>query len=342
MDKYKDILEGMIAELTETPNDKLFSGEAKIKWGRSDEWNKNKRFYPDLVATPAIEKFNKESQKGAGIVGQLDHPSSGSNTLLANASHLITKVWKDDKKVWWANAKIMNTSRGKDLLAVLKTGATIGASLRGFGECDKDGKVKAGLQIRAIDFVSSPSFGASATVDQSNVFESYVPEEDDEGWNEENLEQLTEAMGGLSNGTIKMIQEKLEKSEGIEMTEERIKGLILWIKCSKDNPNILPFAEWYVEQQKKFGATDLNFKEELNDGLRRQANFRNEERMAGSDRSVNTMFSSRQQIEQRQKEIDEALEGSRYSKKTISRLFAEACLAGYKGSRADWIRDFGF
>jgi len=341
MDKYKDILEGMIAELTETPNDKQFLANAKIKWGRSDEWNKNKRFYSDLVATPAIEKFNKEAQKNVGVAGQLDHPMGTGSTLLANVSHLVTKVWKDDKKVWWADAKIMRTSRGRDLLAVLKTGTKIGASLRGVGEVGSDGKVKAGLQIRAIDFVSSPSFGASATVDQSSVFESYVPEQED-GWNEENFEQLTEAMDGLSDATITIIQEKLKNCDNIEMTEERIKGLILWIKCSKENPNIVPFDEWFAEQQEKFGATDPNFKEELNDGLRRQANFKNEERTAGSSHSANTLFLSKKRIESRQKEIDEALEGKSMTEKTTSRLFAEAILAGYKGSRADWIKEFGF
>lgn len=342
MKKYKDIFESWIAELNETPEDKQFLGTLKYTWGKSDVFNNNKRFYPDLVAAVAIKGFNTESQKGAGIVGQLDHPIGTAGTLLANASHLITKVWKDDKKVWWANAKIFDTSRGRDLLTILKSGAKIGASLRGVGEVASNGKVKAGLEVRAIDFVSSPSFGSDATVDQSSVFESYVPEEDEDGWNEENFEQLTEAMEGLSDSTIALIQEKLKKCSNIEMTEERIKGLILWIKCSKENPNIAPFDEWFIEQQEKFGATDPNFKEELNDGLRRQANLRNEGRTAGSSHSANTLFLSRKQIEDRQRQIDQALSGKSMTEKTTSRLFAEAILAGYKGSRADWIKEFGF
>ncbi|GAJ16715.1 unnamed protein product, partial [marine sediment metagenome] len=60
-------------------------------------------------------------------------------------------------------------------------------------------------------------------------------------------------------------------NDGILMTEERIKGLILWIKCSKDDKNILPFDKWFEEQQKKFGTDDPNFQEELNSNLRRQA-----------------------------------------------------------------------
>lgn len=339
--EFKDIFESKIVDLVETPNDKLFLGKAKFKWGRSDSENKNGRTYPDLVATPAIKAFNTESQKGVGVVGQLDHPSSGSNTLLANASHLITKVWKDDSKVWWAEAKIMDTTRGRDLLAVLKTKTKIGASLRGLGEVGSDGKVKAGLQIRAIDFVSSPSFGASATIDQSNVFESFIPEEEDE-FNEEDMKQLTDAMDSLSDETIKMIQEKLEKTDNIKMTPERIKGLILWIKCSKDNPNIAPFHEWFVEQQKKFGVTDSNLREELNDGLRREATLKEEKNIAGGGHSANTLYGNRERIEKRQREIDEALSGKKMSERTVSRLFAEACLAGWRGSRAEWIKKFGF
>ena len=340
--EYKDILESWIAELNETPEDKQFLATLKYTWGKSDVFNNNHRLYSDVVATPAITAFNKESQKGAGIVGQLDHPIGTAGTLLANASHLVTKVWKDKEKVWWAEVKIMNTSRGRDLLAVVKTGAKIGASLRGVGEIDREGKVKSGLEIRAIDFVSSPSFGASATIDQSNVFESFIPEEEDE-FNEEDMKQLTDAMDSLSDETIKMIQEKLEKTDNIKMTPERIKGLILWIKCSKDNPNIAPFHEWFVEQQKKFGVTDSNLGEELNDGLRREATLKEEKNIAGGGHSANTMYGgNRKRIEARQKEIDEALSGSKYDQKTISRLFAEAVLAGYKGSRADWIREFGF
>lgn len=343
MKKYKDVFEGMIAEIKKTPKDSNFLATAKIKWGKSDERNKNGRLYSDLVATPAIEKFNKEAQKGVGTVGQLDHPIGTSGTLLSNASHLINRVWKDENKVWWADVKIMNTSRGKDLLAVLKTGATIGASLRGAGEVDRQGNVKSGVEFRAIDFVSSPSFGLSATVDQSNVFESYTPKyENEDQFDEENLKEITKALSGLNDSTIKMIQEKLEKSDGIVMTEERIKGLVLWLKCSKDNPNILDFDGWFDEQQKLFAENDPNFQEEINSELRRKANIRNEKRLAESPQHANTLFINRKRLEAQQKAIDEALQGKRMSSKTVSRLFAEYTLAGGRLSRADYIKKYGF
>lgn len=341
MDKYKDIFESVLAELVETPKDERFLANAKIRWGKSDEWNKNKRFYSDLVATPAITAFNNESQKGVGIVGQLDHPMGTGNTLLSNASHLITKVWKDDQKVWWAETKIMNTSRGKDLLAVLKTGTKIGASLRGIGEVDKDGKVKAGLKISAIDFVSSPSFGASATVDQSSVFESFVPDEKYE-FNEDDLTAVTNALDELSDKVVGMVQEKLKKSDHIEMTKGQIKVLPIWIKCSKDNPNIAPFHEWFKEMCGKFAKDNPQDQYAINEEQYRQSILKNEERIAGSFDNANTMFESRKRIEARQKEIDEALVGSRHDAKTISRLFAEYVLAGGKLSRVEYIKEFGF
>ena len=339
--EFKDIFESVLVELVETPEDKQFLSRVKFKWGKSDEWNNNKRFYPDLVATSAIKTFNNESQKGVGIVGQLDHPIGTSGTLLSNASHLITKVWKDDSKVWWAEAKVMRTSKGRDLLAVLKTKTKIGASLRGFGEVGSDGKVKPGLEIRAIDFVSSPSFGASATVDQGNVFESFVPEYE---FTEDDLQEITSAMDELKDETIAAIQEKLAKEENIEMTAGKVKALSLWIRLQKDNPNIPPFHKWFDEQQKLFAQNDPNRRQAINEELYRQSRIREEKNIAGfsGDRNANLLYSSRKRIEARQREIDEALEGKTMSNKTISRLFAEACLAGYKGSRADWIREFGF
>lgn len=336
MNKYRDILEGMIAELTETPDDKQFLAKAKIKWGKSDEPNKNDRYYPDSVATPAIEKFNKEAQKNVGVCGQLDHPMGTGSTLLANVSHLVTRVWKDKEKVWWADAKIMRTSRGRDLLAVLKTGTKIGASLRGIGEIDSQGKVKPGLQIRAIDFVSSPSFGANATVDKTSVFESYVPDEKYE-FSEEDLEKVTSAMDELSDESVAMIQEKLKKSDHIEMTKEQVKALPIWIRLSKDDPNIAPFHKWFEEQQQLFGLNTPQDKYAMNEELMRQSITKQEKNIAGVSYGID-----RKRIEDRQRQIDEALSGKTMTEKTVSRLFAEYCLAGGHLSRAEYIKKFGF
>lgn len=335
MAKFKDMVEGVIAELVETPKDKQFLAKAKIGWGKSDFQNKNGRIYSDLIAAPAILKFNREAQKTVGILGNLDHPSGASGTQLSSASHLISKVWKDENKNWLADVKIMNTSRGRDLLTILKAGAKVGASLRGVGEVDKNGNVQSGIEFHAIDFVSQPSFDKFASVDQSNVFESFQAEEGDEFTNED-LKEITKAMDGLGDKTIEMIQQKLE-TEGVVMNEERIKGLILWIKCSKDNPNIQPFAEWFIDQQKKFGYGGSDFQEERNDRLRREANVKEEKRIAGFSFGVDKL-----RLEKRERDINEALKGKTMSERTLSRLYAEFILAGGKLSRAQYIIEYGF
>jgi len=244
----------------------------------------------------------------------------------------------DKNKVAWAEAKFLKTQKAKDALEIIKSDVKIGASLRGFGEIDKEGKVKSGLEIKTVDLVVDPSFGDDARIDQTSVIESYVSEEEiEDEWNENDIKELTKAIEPLSDATVKMIQEKLENSDGIVMTEERIKGLILWIKCSKTDSAIKPFDKWFIAQQEKLGIKGSNFQEEINDGLRRKANLKAEKRLAGFSFGADKI-----RLEKRQKELDEAFKGSRHNEKTLSRLFAEYVLAGGKLGRADYIKEYGF
>jgi hypothetical protein len=123
----------------------------------------------------------------------------------------------------------------------------------------------------------------------------------------------------------------------IDMTEGQIKAMPIWIRMSKDDPNIAPFHEWFKEQQKLFGQNTPQHQQALNEELRREANLREEKNIAGVSYGID-----RKRIEKRQKEIDQALAGKTMSSKTISRLFAEYILAGGHLSRADWIKEFGF
>lgn len=340
MNKYKDVFESTNT-FTEAKADSDFLGTLVFSWGRSDVFNKNHRYYPHKVFTSAVESLNTRIGKG-NIPGQIDHPLGSGGTRLADVSHILTKVWMDKNKVAWAEAKFLKTQKAKDALQIIKSDVKIGASLRGFGEIDKDGKVRPGLEVKTVDLVVDPSFGVDATITQSSVIESFVFEEEEYQFDEDDLKEITSAMDTLNDETIKLVQEKLEKDENIVMTAEKVKALSLWIRMSKDNPNIAPFNKWFAEQQKLFVKNDPNFQEEINSELRHKASLRAEKRLAESPYSANTMFESRKRIEARQKEIDEALDKSRYDAKTISRLFSEYCLAGGHLSRADWIREFGF
>ena len=333
MNKYNDIFEST-HRWTEA-KDPNYLGTLIFSWGRSDVFNKNHRYYPHKIFTDAVNALNTRIGE-VNVPGQVDHPLGGGSTRLGDVSHILTKVWMDENKVAWAEAKFLKTQKAKDALEVIRSNVPIGASLRGFGEVDKDGKVKPGLEIKTVDLVVNPSFGADARIDKSSVIESYVPEGEYE-FNENDLQEITSAMDELSDETISLIQKKLSEEDNIEMSAEKVKALTIWIRMSKDNPNIAPFHEWFEKQRKLFAKDDPNLQEELNDGLRREANLREEKNIAGASYGID-----RKRIEKRQREIDEALSGKKMSEKTVSRLFAEALLAGYKGSRADWIREFGF
>jgi hypothetical protein len=331
--EYKDLVESQLYELAEAKG-AVFLSKWKFSFGKSDVVNKNGRYYPKKIFTSAVEALNTRIQKSP-VPGMTDHPIGGGNTRLSDVSHVLLKTWMENG-VAWAEAGILDTTRGKDTLKILKSNVPIGASLRGFGDIDREGKVKPGLDIRSVDLVSDPSFGPDATITQANVIESYVSEEEYQ-FNEEDLKEITSAMDELSDEVIALIQEKLAREDNIEMTAGKVKALALWIRMSKENFNIAPFHEWFEKQQQLFAQNDPNLREELNEKLRRQANIKEEKRIAGFSYGVD-----KARIEKRQKEIDEALAGSRHDAKTISRLFAEYVLAGGKLSRAEYIKKFGF
>ncbi len=339
MNKYRDIFESA-CKFTEAKADDDFLGTLVFSWGRSDVFNNNHRCYPHKTFESAVNALNTRIGK-VNIPGQVDHPVGGGSTRLADVSHILTKVWMDKDKVAWAEAKLLKTQRAKDTLKIIKSGVAIGASLRGFGEIDSSGKIKPGLEVKTVDLVVDPSFGKDATITQANVIESYISDEK-YAFSEEDLEKVTSAMDELSDEVVGMIQEKLKESDHSDMTKGQIKALPIWIKMSKDDPNIAPFHEWFEKQQKLFGQNEPQDKYAMNEELYRQSIVKNEGRLAGSFDSANTLYASRKRIESRQREIDEALEGKTMTEKTVSRLFAEYCLAGGKLSRSDWIKEFGF
>jgi len=122
----------------------------------------------------------------------------------------------DKDKVAWAEAKILPTTRGKDALTIIKSNVKIGASLRGFGEIDSSGKVKPGLEVRAVDLVVDPSFGADATITQKNVYEAFTPEsaETDSGEEENSNPQGNKPEDANKDG--EKMSDKIKTSEELK------------------------------------------------------------------------------------------------------------------------------
>jgi len=165
MNKFDDLFESKI-EIEESKDDQVLA-TIKFPWIKSEIENLNKRFYPFEVVKTAVAKLS-EKIKQAYVPGQTDHPLMGGGTRLGDVSHILKAVWLKDK-VAYAEADILKTTKGSDVLRVIKSGIQMGASLRGFGEVGSDGKVKKGLEIASVDLVAYPSFGSDAKVGIDNI-----------------------------------------------------------------------------------------------------------------------------------------------------------------------------
>jgi len=224
MNKYKDLFESKVWLTEAKEKDPEFLGTLVFSWGKSDVYNLNHRCYPHKTFLAAVNALNTRIQ-ASPVPGMADHPVGGGGTLLGGVSHILNKVWIDKDKVAWAEAKVLPTARGKDVLTIIKSNVKIGASLRGFGEVDSGGKVKPGLEVRAVDLVVDPSFGADATITQKNVYEGieYTPESaetDSDGDNNNSQENKPEGLkenGEMMSKEIKTNEEL--KAEYPELTK---------------------------------------------------------------------------------------------------------------------------
>ena len=163
---------GKLAVITEkTKLPKYALAKLGYSFGRGDKENFNKRTYPEDILIREINRKNEEIKKSK-IVGQLEHPLSGQ-TKLDKAMHVISNLAYDRvSKLATAESLVLDTSGGRDFLTLLNSGVKMGVSMRGFGNIDKDGRVKTDYKLSTLDFVLKPAFGVDARIDQSNIIES--------------------------------------------------------------------------------------------------------------------------------------------------------------------------
>lgn len=177
----------------------LFEGKTKdshmsvlVPWIQAEKENLNKRIYPTALLQRETARVQKAVESGA-FIGTGDHPASGM-TDIATASHLVKKIWLDEDGKGQAEIRILPTTRGKNIMALIKGGASLGISARGFGTVDeKTRRVKDDYKLQGIDIVTNPSF-ADATFTKANVFESigFEPKkaETGKGYSLERLDEI--------------------------------------------------------------------------------------------------------------------------------------------------------
>ena len=108
-------------------------------------------------------------------LGELDHPDT-SVVNLANASHLVTKIWMEDNKCM-GKIEVLNTPSGRVLQELVKAGCQLGISSRGVGSVTESNgvtMVEDDFQLICFDMVSDPStpgaFMMTEAKQPSNIF----------------------------------------------------------------------------------------------------------------------------------------------------------------------------
>jgi hypothetical protein len=125
---------------------------------QSEVLNKNKRIYKESATDKVVYKYIKEMVERKNAWGELDHPTT-TTLNLQNASHRITKMWKEGTN-WHAKAILINQGKGLIAKGLIEAGGTLGVSSRAMGKM----RISEGVSyvepieiITAGDIVANPS-----------------------------------------------------------------------------------------------------------------------------------------------------------------------------------------
>ncbi len=159
--EYFELCEGGICQdlLTEEEKRKVAEGTVYLSgvMQMSETKNGNGRVYPHAILEREVKNY-LDTVKERRALGELDHPDT-SVINLANASHLVTDIWMDDKKCM-GKIEVLNTPSGKVLQELVNAGVKLGISSRGMGSVTESNgvtMVEDDFQLICFDMVSDPS-----------------------------------------------------------------------------------------------------------------------------------------------------------------------------------------
>jgi hypothetical protein len=146
------------------------------KFQEANAINKNKRMYPFDVLARNIETL-EETVSARGLYGELDHPAD-SIIHLANASHVVTKLWWEGNTLM-GEGEILPTPSGMILKKFIERGCRIGISSRGVGngQTNSEGVLVIGESYKLITFdaVADPSTFAAFQKQVNGKRENFEP-----------------------------------------------------------------------------------------------------------------------------------------------------------------------
>ena len=177
--EYYELCDGGVCQdlLTEDEKRRVAEGKVTILSGvmqMSETQNGNGRVYPHAILEREVGNYMKMVNERRAL-GELDHPDT-SVINLANASHLVTKIWMEDNKCM-GKIEVLNTPSGRVLKELVNAGVKLGISSRGMGSVtERNGvtMVEDDFQLICFDMVSDPStpgaFMMTEAKQPSNIF----------------------------------------------------------------------------------------------------------------------------------------------------------------------------
>jgi hypothetical protein len=120
--------------------------------------NGNGRKYPSHVLEREMKNYDMLIKQKRAF-GELDHPDT-SVVDLKNASHMVTRYWKDGDAIMGA-IKILDTPCGEIVKGIVKSGGQVGISSRGLGSVVNESNgisiVQEDFTLICFDIVADPS-----------------------------------------------------------------------------------------------------------------------------------------------------------------------------------------
>ncbi len=176
--EYFELCEGGVCQDLLTEDDKKFVANGGLMLSglmqMAETKNGNGRMYPKRILEREVKNYARLVQESRAL-GELDHPDS-SVINLANASHMVTKIWMEGNKCM-GTIRVLDTPSGNILKSLVESGVKLGISSRGMGSVKENNGVtlvEDDFQLICFDMVSDPStpgaFMMTEARDRTNVF----------------------------------------------------------------------------------------------------------------------------------------------------------------------------
>lgn len=169
----------------------------RFKLMSAETENENNRTYPRDVLAKAVSDLKARLTKKKNSFALNTHMDDENVDEVSAVLEDVEMMGNDV----FATAKILPTTRGKNVQVIIKNGGAVGVSAKCNGRVEK-GRVLPGLILKGFDFCLNPGFGTYATA--GNIIESVTVEDEEDGM--VTLSEL-EKMGLVEDGQAPIEEE---------------------------------------------------------------------------------------------------------------------------------------